>query len=632
MTKRLPHIRSTVLTVTLTVAALSAPGAFAGPVDDYGRLFADGGKIVGEKSGGEAVQLKGTSMQWSVAGWGSDKFFREETVNALVDGWDAQIIRAPLGIAFNKGAGHKVDDGYNVDPEGNWNRVRTVVDAAVARGVYAIVDWHSHTAHDSAETQLAIEFFTNPDLAGKYGNDPAVIFEIYNEPEDDVTWPEVKAYAETVIAAIRGAGFNNLILVGSPHWDLEVDVAAASPPSDPSGNFALALHFYAATHRIDQTRWFSPAKTHRKAVRDALEAGIPVFVTEWGTNDASAENPPNFAEADKWHAFLDENKLSSCAWGVTASDYNVLDYWTEEGSPLSPIRNPAELSNWTNPRWMTPHGRYIYRLLTGKDTTFTVGGPEFPEYNGPRNPIPLTDAATSAYANDEDSSGGSSASRVIEDGVMHVMFDLKSVEGGYEWAPYAGVYQQVDLSECGWGLGYTYRGSGNHKLRIEQSNVTDYGYHANIAGLDDVEDWTEVRAPWNYFVQPSWAVAVPVNIDSIAGISWHFEGKAGNAAEYWIKDVQCLGYGEPQSSVRPGRAPSNHNGAAQFVRISGRTLNLRLAQSGRVDIYNLKGGKIRRMDLRQGDHAIKMNNLPKGTYIVKAQSGAWTRSVRMLIK
>jgi len=621
---------------SVIATALSALTAFAGPVADYGRLYKDGNKLIGANSAGETVQLKGTSLQWSVTGWGSDRFFRTETVNALVDGWSAQIIRVPLGVDFNKSADHHVENGYKTKPDENWNRVRTVVDAAVARGVYAIVDWHSHTAHEPAETRLAIDFFTNPTLAGKYGNNPAVIFEIYNEPEDDVTWPEVKAYADTVIAAIRGAGFDNLILVGSHNWDLSVDIAAAAPPSDPLDNFALALHFYAAgAHQIDTTRWFNPRKTHRKAVQDALAAGIPVFVTEWGTNDATSETPPNFAEADKWHAFLNENKLSSCAWGVTASDYNVLDYWTASGNPLSTTRDPAALSSWTNPRWMTPHGRYIYRLLTGRDTTYTIDGPEFPEYDGPHQSIPLTDALT-ASAND-----ASTASRVIdENGIMRVAFELNSIAGGYEWDPYALVYYEIDLSQCGWGIGYTYKGIGNHTIRIEQSDVddnNDYAYHANSVELADVEDWTEVRVPWYYFEQPDWTEAdnrVNVNITKIRGISWYTEDKAGTAGEYYIKDVQCLGYGLPQqSSVRPNRGAASVKGAGQFVRVSGRTLTLHFEQIGRVDIYDLKGSKIRTMKLKQGSHAIKMNNLPKGMYIVRARSGAsWNKSVKMFIK
>jgi hypothetical protein len=60
---------------------------------------------------------------------------------------------------------------------------------------------------------------------------------------------------------------------------------------------------------------------------------------------------------------------------------------------------------------------------------------------------------------------------------------------------------------------------------------------------------------------------------------------------------------------------------------------LRLPQSGKVDIYNLKGSKISAMKLNQGVHAIKMNGLPRGMYVVRANCGAfWNKSINMFIK
>ena len=43
----------------------------------------------------------------------------------------------------------------------------------------------------------------------------------YNEPDHE-TWPEVKAYSEAVIKAIRANDPDNIILVGSPHWSQDV--------------------------------------------------------------------------------------------------------------------------------------------------------------------------------------------------------------------------------------------------------------------------------------------------------------------------------------------------------------------------------------------------------------------------
>jgi len=352
----------------LLTAVMLVIGAFGGwtaadggVVTQYGRLSASGNKIVGEKSGGSAVQLKGPSMQWSVDGWGSDKFFKAEVINALVDGWGAQIIRMPLGIDFKSQYG-EVTGGYITKPSENWSRVKTAVDAAIAKDVYAIVDWHAHNAHESNIQAKAIEFFTSKDLAGQYGNNPAVIFEIFNEPDGDVTWAQAKAYSNAVISAIRNAGFKNLILIGTPNWDQNPETAAKDPPTDPENNIAFVCHFYAATHKLS---------TFRTRINSTLNTyGKPVFISEWGATAADGSTSYDFTEADKWHAYLDSNKISSCAWGVTAGG-GLSDYWTAANNPLNVSGN--DMSKYTNLDKMTEHGKYIFNWLK-KKTTVPSGG------------------------------------------------------------------------------------------------------------------------------------------------------------------------------------------------------------------------------------------------------------------
>jgi endoglucanase len=614
-----------VLSVTaalFAVLALSATGVSAGPVSRYGRLYAAGGKIVGENSNNAAVQLKGPSMQWSVSGWGSDRFFIKETVDAMVDGWNAQIIRAPLGVDVVK-RDKNITGGYISKPEENWGRVKTVVDAAIARDIYAIVDWHSHNAHEPDVAALAADFFTNPNRAGVYGNNPAVIFEIYNEPEDDANWAEVKAYSNKVIRAIRDAGFKNMILVGSPYWDLQTDIAANDPPGDPENNIAFVFHFYAAEHSIDKPFWLDKSKTFRSIVQGALDAGKPVFVSEWGTNDATDATAPDFVETDKWHAFLNANKISSCAWGLTASNYNVLDYWTRIGSPLN--YDIKSLESWTNPGMMTAHGRYIYRWLTGKDTAYSSAIPVLPEYKGPKAPIALSSYDLYDYTND----GGTTSLR-LENGTARLIYSLE--QGDYEYTPYAGFGFDIDtLYKCEYGIGYAYRG-GAHTIRAEQGNVDDYAYHSNLMPTDEARDWTEVTVPWELFRQPEWGVEVRQDVFKVKALSWEVEAPAKTAGELFIKDVCCLGYNASAAAVRPSNEASRGKNGVSSVRMFGGALRVDMAQNGQLDIFNLKGGKVKTFKLRQGAHALKLNALPKGTYLINAKCGAWSRSIKTTVK
>jgi len=574
--------------------------SFAGIASQYGRLYASGNKIVSAKTS-ETVQLKGPSMQWSVTGWGSDKFFRTETAHALIDGWGAQIIRVPLGLSVSG----DFDTGYDntIYRESVWNRVKTVADAAIARDVYVIIDWHSHSAHNAAETELAKEFFTNSELAGKYGNNPQVIFEVYNEPEDNVAWADVKAYANAVIKAIRDAGFNNLILVGNPHWDTETDIAANDPPTDPLNNFALTFHFYAAAHRIDSKPYFAPAgKTYRSVVQSALDKNIPVFVSEWGTNDASERGKPNFAETDKWHVYLDEKKISSCAWGVTASGIygdNELDYWSRWGNPLH--YDASDLANWTDPYRMTPHGRYIYKWLTGKDTTAAPAN-SWPSYTGASSPLSPTSA--NAWYLLKDDGGVSTISDVeIIDGAAYFTYTLG--KGTYPYDPYVGASFGVnELASCKYGVSYQYKGSA-HTLRAEQSNVEDWDFHINYKSTPRATDWVKVTIPWGFFWQSEWGGVQTAVRDSslVENLTWYVQA-ANGSGELWIKDVLCL---ETEQEIVPIRS-------RQLVLQQPKTAMVKHSLNGfvmgngeEISVFDMKGNFMGR--------GIKVQ-VPNGIYVV----------------
>jgi endoglucanase len=261
-----------------------------GIVTEHGRLQVAGNRLVGAH--GRPVSLAGVSFGWSQ--WEAARFYNAGTVNWLKQDWHAQIIRAPLGI-------HAEPGDYLKDPAPNLARVTRVVDAAIAADLYIIIDWHDH--HAEQHLDRAVAFFS--DMARRYGKYPHVIYEIYNEPLAKASWAkDVKPYAEQVIAAIRAVDPDNLIVVGTPNFSQHVDVAAADPILDP--NVAYVLHFYAGTHRQG---------LRAKALK-ALGLGAPLFVTEWGTCDASGAGPVDEASTREWLAFMREHQLSHCNWAV----------------------------------------------------------------------------------------------------------------------------------------------------------------------------------------------------------------------------------------------------------------------------------------------------------------------------
>ena len=187
--------------------------------------------------------------------------------------------------------------GYLDNKAANKNRVKTIVDAAIDEGLYVIIDWHSHHAEDN--TNEAVLFFQ--EMADLYGEHDNVIYEVYNEPLD-ISWSNIiKPYAVSVITAIRAIDPDNLIVVGTPEWSQRIALAAADPIIGFS-NIAYTLHFYTIYHQ----QWL------RDRANAALDDGIALFVTEWGSIGYSLVDP----EANKWMAWCFDNKISHCNWAV----------------------------------------------------------------------------------------------------------------------------------------------------------------------------------------------------------------------------------------------------------------------------------------------------------------------------
>lgn len=95
-------------------------------------------------------------------------------------------------------------------------------------GLYVIVDWHILSDGKSQTNQnRAISFFAR--TAKKYKNNTNVIYEICNEPNGGTSWKTIRTYAGKVIRTIRKYDKNAVILVGTPNWSQDVDVAAEKP-------------------------------------------------------------------------------------------------------------------------------------------------------------------------------------------------------------------------------------------------------------------------------------------------------------------------------------------------------------------------------------------------------------------
>ena len=277
-------ILSPILTIFTKVEATSTP------VSIHGNLSVQGTNIVDRNE--KNFQLRGVSTH-GIAWF--PQYVNQEAFNYMRDNWKINCVR--LAMYSNP------NDGYNANSK---ELVKQGVNYAKNAGLYVIIDWH--ILNDNNPNQYkseAISFFK--EMANLYKNDPNVLYEICNEPNGDVQWSrDIKPYAEEVISEIRAIDNDAIIIVGTPTWSQDVDIAAQDPIQGQK-NIVYTLHFYAATHKD----WI------RQKMFTALNAGLPIFVSEFGICDASGNGGVDINEANTWISALDQYNISYICWNLS---------------------------------------------------------------------------------------------------------------------------------------------------------------------------------------------------------------------------------------------------------------------------------------------------------------------------
>ena len=264
------------------------------PFAIHGKLSVDGINIV--DSNGEKFQLKGLSTH-GIAWF--PEYVNYDTFKSFRDDWSANLIRLAMYSDEN--------NGYcsGGDKEELKKLVCSGVDAATELGMYVIVDWHVLGEQSPfVHKDEAIAFFD--EMTSKYKNNDNVIYEICNEPNGGTTWEDVKSYAEEVIPVIRKNCPDAIIIVGTPNWSQDVDVAADNPIKGYD-NIMYAVHFYAATHKDNI----------RDKVTYALSSGLPIFISEFSICDASGNGGIDYDSADVWFQLINNKNLSYAAWNIS---------------------------------------------------------------------------------------------------------------------------------------------------------------------------------------------------------------------------------------------------------------------------------------------------------------------------
>ncbi len=297
-----------------------------------GALAVQGNSLVDAR--GNAVQLRGVSthgLQWF------GEYANEPLFGQLSIEWDANLIRLAVYS----------DDYCNASAEDASITIETLrkgIDAAVSSDMYALVDWHIlEDGEPNEHVDEAMEFFEQ--ISSEYAQNPNVIYEICNEPNGDTTWEQIREYAEKVIPVIRANSPDAIIVVGTPSSDHDLMAAAANPLSQ-YGNIMYACHFYVSTHGQDL----------RDELSQALDAGLPAFVTECGLSDAEGAGEIDYSSAAQWFSYLNEHNLSYTVWNLS-----------NKAETCALINSSSTATEHLNDSDLSPAGTWVRSLLQGEE-------------------------------------------------------------------------------------------------------------------------------------------------------------------------------------------------------------------------------------------------------------------------
>ncbi|MFD5870166.1 cellulase family glycosylhydrolase [Streptomyces sp. NPDC060322] len=297
------------------------------PVDVNGQLHVCGVNLCNQYN--RPIQLRGMSthgIQWF------SQCYNTASLDALAHDWKSDLLRTAMYVQ---------EDGYETDPAGFTSRVNGLVDMAEARGMYALIDFHTLTPGDpNYNLARAKTFFAS--VAARNAAKKNVIYEIANEP-NGVSWSAIKSYAEQVIPVIRAADPDAVVIVGTRGWS-SLGVSDGSNESEVvsnpvnATNLMYAFHFYAASHK----------DTYRSTLSRAASR-LPLFVTEFGTVSATGGGAMDRASTTAWLDLLDQLKISYANWTYSdapessaafkpgtcgGSDYSSSGVLTESGALL----------------------------------------------------------------------------------------------------------------------------------------------------------------------------------------------------------------------------------------------------------------------------------------------------------
>jgi endoglucanase len=270
---------------------------------------------------GTPIQLAGVNISGpeGAADNGPTDIWRGYAPNfAAMKSWGIQIVRIPLAEANWLGLCSSTL-AQGMTPANYQAAVQAAVNEANAAGMYVILDLHIIAVPNlcpagqnaMADTKYSPTFWSQ--VAGAYKNNPAVMFELFNEPQGNfppttADWNNLVSGALTgaqdtgmqaMLNAIRATGATNVVLVDTLNFASTFgNNNNPKLPDNPPG-FELPTDTLNPPQLAAAWHYYNTATQYETGANAVLNKGIPIIITEYGDqNNASVDSQAVYGWAD----------------------------------------------------------------------------------------------------------------------------------------------------------------------------------------------------------------------------------------------------------------------------------------------------------------------------------------------
>jgi endoglucanase len=356
-----------VATAGLASAADAGAGGHATPLS----IRVMGSHLI--DSDGHVVQLHGADVSGlefvAIQGWSAaDPWGGQLPDLTAMKAWNLNAVRFPLNEAswlglttYDWPAAGKAATARKADPGGNYKQtVINSVNAAVAAGMYVILDLHLNSP-DAVVPGVSGRVATSPtvqnvmadadhsaafwsSVANTFKSNPAVIFDLFNEPHIDKfagltsytaggKWTALRdgavatefitsgatvqqnfrtAGMQSLLNAVRATGATNVVMVAGISWAQDTSEWVAYAPVDPLRQLAASWHAYPQGTSGSAASIPGLGTANYTWAQAILAAGYPIIIGETGDHSAAGTvGAPFLANLLPW---VDHYNVSVLGW------------------------------------------------------------------------------------------------------------------------------------------------------------------------------------------------------------------------------------------------------------------------------------------------------------------------------